>query len=407
MTDFRVSMGNLKISNPIIISAGHFTRIGKDIEKCDGYGAGAIITKSSFLESEYEKIVKPCEPGLYPCSRAQFHNTGDGFLNSCGLSPIPVEGWAAWFKDKSREMRTPVIASIMAITPEGYVKSATMLQDAGAKGIEILLACPLPHLLPYPYVGGASFNPAIVEEVTSAVRKAIDIPLGVKLMFNPLDPSPLKIPKKVGLDWITACLALLGAPGIDLDTGEPQMPTSVFLSGSSAAKYMNFVAFLMMQDQYKDIHISATGGTRGWQDVVEYVMYGAGSVQIHTLFMEKGLQQVEKLKKDIVTYMDSKKYHTIDEMKGTILNKLIGYNDALATYGLTKGKIFVTVDKDKCTGCGVCESLCNWDALTLATESIEVLEEKCEGCGLCVNSCPEHALRLENVQLIRQIARSL
>ena len=405
MADLKVFMGNLELNNPVIISSGHLTREGKDIERCDQYGAGAIITKSSFLEAEYEKVVKPYAPGLFPCARAQFHNTGDGFLNVCGLSPIPVEAWAARFKEKGRGMRTPVIASIMAVSCEGYVKAAKILQEAGAKGIEILLACPLPYLLPHPYVGGASFNPIIVEEVCREVRKAVDIPLGVKLMFNPLDTSPLKIPKKTGLDWITTCVAFLASPGINLETGEPEMPTSVFLSGSSAAKHMNLVAMLMMQDQYKDIHISATGGTRSWRDVIEYIMYGAGSVQIQTLFMVNGLTLVEKMIKDITAYMELKAYRTIGDMQGAVLGKLVSFDDALATYGLTRGKITAAVEKEKCIGCGICEPLCNWGALALVDDFLEISTDKCEGCGLCVCGCPESALRLEHVEVIREIAK--
>lgn len=404
MADLKVFMGNIALDNPVIISSGHLTRTGKDVQRCDAYGAGAIITKSSFLETEYEKVVKPYAPGLFPDARAQFRNTGDGFLNVCGLSPIPVEAWAKWFKENGAGMKTPVIASIMAVSCEGYIKAAKMLQDAGAKGIEILLACPLPYLLPHPYVGGASFNPAIVEEVCREVRRAVDVPLGVKLMFNPLDTSPLKIPKNMGLDWVTACVAFLASPGIDLETGEPEIPTSVFLSGSSVAKHTNFVALLTMKNQYKDIHISATGGTRSWRDVVEYIMYGAETVQIQTLFMEKGLALVEKMKKDISAYMDLKAYRTVGDMKGAILGKLISFDDALATYGFTRGRITAAVERDKCIGCGVCEPLCNWGALALADDLLKIATEKCEGCGLCVCGCPESALRLENVGVIREIA---
>lgn len=167
---------------------------------------------------------------------------------------------------------------------------------------------------------------------------------------------------------------------------------------------MNFVAMLMMQDQYKEIHISTTGGTRSWRDVVEYIMYGAGSVAIQTLFMEKGMALIEKMKKDIAAYMDSKGYRTIGDMKGAILGKLVSFDDALATYGLTKDKIKAAVDKDKCIGCGVCEPLCNWGALTVADGSLEVSTDKCEGCGLCVCACPESALQLEHVDVIKEIA---
>jgi dihydroorotate dehydrogenase/ferredoxin len=405
VADLKVSMGNLALENPVIISAGHLTRTGKDIENCDKYGAGAIITKSSFIEKEYEKVVAPYASGMFPDARAKFHSTGDGMLNICGLSPIPVEAWAKWFKENSGSMQTPVIASIMAVTCEGYIAAAKMLQEAGASGIEILLACPLPYLLPHPYVGGASFNPGIVEEICREVRNAVDIPLGVKLMFNPLDTTPFRIPLKTGLDWVTACVAFLASPGINLETVEPEIPTSVFLSGSRVAKHTNFVALLMMQDQYEKIHIAATGGTRGWRDVVEYIMYGAGSVQTQTLFMEKGLGQIEMIKKDIAAYMDSKGFSTIDDMKGAILEKLVSYDEALATYSKTRGKIVVTVDNDKCVTCGTCEELCNWNALTVMDEALKITVENCEGCGLCVCGCPESALELENVGIIREMAR--
>ncbi|MBW1852581.1 MAG: hypothetical protein JRJ15_14400 [Deltaproteobacteria bacterium] len=406
MPSLKVNMGRLELDNPVIISAGHFTRTGREVEKCDGVGAGAIITKSSFLEKEYEKVVKPYAPGLFPDARAKFHSTGDGYLTVCGLSPLPVETWAKWFRENVNKMKTPVIASIVAISPEGYVKAARMLQEAGAAGIEILLACPLPFLLPHPYVGGASFNPAIVEEICSKVKQIAEVPVGVKLMFNPLDTSPLQVPEKVGMDWMTACVAFLAAPGINLETIEPTIPTSVFLSGSRVAKHTNFVAFVTMQNQYKDIHISATGGTRSWHDAVEYIMYGAGSVQIQTLFLEKGLGMVEEIKKEISGYMDSKGYRTIDEMKGTILGKLLNFDEAMATYPQTRGKVVVSVQGDRCVGCGSCEELCNWDALALADDGIlKISAENCEGCGLCVCGCPEEALQLENVAIIRELAR--
>ena len=405
MADLSVSMGNLVLNNPVVISPGHVTRTGKDIERCDQYGAGAIMAKSSFLEKEYEKVVLPYASGRFPDARAKFHSTGDGLLNICGLSPIPVEGWAKWFKESSGGVKTPVIASIMAVSCEGYVTAAKMLQEAGASGIEILLACPLPYLLPHPYVGGASFNPAIVEEVCREVRNAVDIPLGVKLMFNPLDTSPMKIPLKVGLDWVSSCIAFLAAPGIDLETVEPNIPTSVFLSGSSVAKHTNFVSLLMMRDQFQKIHIAATGGTRGWKDVVEFIMYGASSVQSQTLFMEKSPAIIQNMKRDIANYMDSKGFGSIDEMKGAILGKLISFDEALATYPKTRGKVVVSVDNEKCISCGLCEDLCNWDALTVVDDGLEITVEDCEGCGLCVCACPESALKLENVGIIREMAR--
>ena len=405
MADLRVKMGSLELENPIIISSGHLTRTGNDIKRCDKYGGGAVVIKSGFLEKEYEKVVKPYAPGLFPDARPAFHSTGDGFVSICGLSPIPVEAWAKWFKDNIKEIKTPVIAALMAVSVEGYIKGAKMFQEAGAEALELTLGCPLPYLLPHLYVGGASFNPAIVEEVCSAVRKAVDIPLGVKMMFNPFDQSPLQIPRKAGLDWLTIGMGFPAAPGIKLDEIEPVMPSCVFNFGSKVAKYANFVVLLGQGGQYQDIHVSITGGTQTWSDVIEFIMYGASSVQVQTLFMQKGMGLIKEFKRNISDYMDSKGFGSIDEMKGAILPKLLTYDEVIATYGATKGKIVVSVDQEKCIGCGGCEEVCNWGAIKVIDAKVDIVKEKCEGCGVCVCSCTQDALWLEKVGLVRKIAR--
>ncbi|MFH2046809.1 MAG: 4Fe-4S binding protein [Pseudomonadota bacterium] len=405
MADLRVKMGSLELDNPIIVSSGHLTRDGNDIKRCDKYGAGAVVTKSSFLEKEYEKVVKPYAPGLFPDARANFHSTGDGLVFMCGLSPIPVEAWAKWFKNNIKDIKTRVIAGLMAVSVEGYIKGAKMFQEAGAEALEITLACPLPYLLPHPYVGGTSFNPAIIEEVCSEVRKAVDIPLGVKLMFNPLDQSPLQIPGKLGLDWLTISIGFPAAPGIKLDEIEPVIPSSTGLTGSKAAKHANFVALLGQAGQHQDIHVSVSGGTQAWSDIVEFVMYGASTVQIQTLFMLKGMGLIKEFKKNISDYMDSKDFGSIEEMKGVILPKILTFDEVIATYGKTKGKIVVSADQEKCVGCGVCEEVCNWGAIKVIDGTVEIEKEICEGCGICVCDCTQYALWLENVELIKKMAR--
>ncbi|RLB68421.1 MAG: hypothetical protein DRH08_00930, partial [Deltaproteobacteria bacterium] len=138
--------------------------------------------------------------------------------------------------------------------------------------------------------------------------------------------------------------------------------------------------------------------------IIEYIMYGANTVQIQGLFLEKGLGIIDEIKKEILAYMDTKGYSSIDNMKGAIFEKLISFDEALSTYSETRDQINVSVDRDKCVACGLCEGLCNWNALALVGGKLEITKE-CEGCGLCVCSCPEDALTLENVETIRQVAR--
>ena len=53
------------------------------------------------------------------------------------------------------------------------------------------------------------------------------------------------------------------------------------------------------------------------------------------------------------------------------------------------------VDEERCSGCGKCEEVCRFGAVTLDDVSwIDPLS--CEGCGVCAWFCPEEAISLED-----------
>ena len=62
--------------------------------------------------------------------------------------------------------------------------------------------------------------------------------------------------------------------------------------------------------------------------------------------------------------------------------------------------IVATVDEDLCSGCGLCVSLCPYDARELEVKEgrrvAKVNEVKCEGCGSCVAGCPAGASQQRN-----------
>ena len=52
------------------------------------------------------------------------------------------------------------------------------------------------------------------------------------------------------------------------------------------------------------------------------------------------------------------------------------------------------IDKEACIGCGVCEEVCTFGAITVVDGVAEV-NEKCTLCGSCVDSCEAGALSIE------------
>jgi heterodisulfide reductase subunit A-like polyferredoxin len=85
---------------------------------------------------------------------------------------------------------------------------------------------------------------------------------------------------------------------------------------------------------------------------------------------------------------------------------------AKASVPMAKGTVVAEsvvsiVDQDKCTGCGTCELLCPFGAISLDAEGkAEVTKALCKGCGTCRASCPELAITVPhftNDQMIAQI----
>jgi len=55
-----------------------------------------------------------------------------------------------------------------------------------------------------------------------------------------------------------------------------------------------------------------------------------------------------------------------------------------------KSGFTASIEKEKCTECGLCQNLCRWHAIN---DNYEVNPIDCEGCGVCVHFCPEKAIK--------------
>ena len=398
MADMITKLGTLALENPIIVSSGYVTETESAMRKADSFGPGAMVLKTSLLDDEYAQVVKPYAPHRYPSTRNKFALAEDGIMGTEGLSTFSLEIWADWLAKTGKSFKAPLIASVAAISVEGHVRAAKLMAEAGAVAVELLLACPAPYFRPFKYT--MTSDPKVVEEICRAVKDAVNIPVGAKIA--PLS-SVARAAGAAGMDWVTTGGVLAAAPGIDLESMEPVVPSAVFLSGSRASKYTTFRLLLSLSGISRDVHLSDHGGVRNWQDAAEFILYGAGSVQAQTIFMVKGFSAIAEMKRGLEAFMEKHGFSSLSAMRGAILPKLVSFDEVIASYAETKGSIVAQVDEGLCDGCGICEDVCAWDAIKIKDGLAEVNWELCEGCRLCVADCPPRALSLDNATVLKAV----
>ncbi len=89
---------------------------------------------------------------------------------------------------------------------------------------------------------------------------------------------------------------------------------------------------------------------------------------------------------------------------------------AAAAVPLAQGRVRIDatlseVDKELCSGCGICEPLCPYHAITRVERGgrkyAEINIAQCKGCGVCTAACPSDAIALHGCrdeQILAQIA---
>ena len=57
--------------------------------------------------------------------------------------------------------------------------------------------------------------------------------------------------------------------------------------------------------------------------------------------------------------------------------------------------MMITVDEDKCIGCGKCVEVCPFNLRILEEGKSSVDPKRCVGCGRCLKVCPEKAISID------------
>ena len=297
------------------------------------------------------------------------------------------------FRKLREEFPTKVIvASIMGQNEAEWTALAKKCEEAGASVIELNFSCPNMESDSLGVTIGQSEE--LIEKFTRAARKGTILPVLAKLTPNITDMVPMALAaKRGGADGISAINTINSITGVDIETlvAQPAVQGKSIVGGYSGPAVkpiaLRFVSDLSGCDELKGLHISGMGGIETWRDALEFLLLGAGSVQMTTAVMQYGYRIIDDLLEGLAEYMKRKGIRSVKDLIGGAARTVVDHQS------IERGTIvFPVFYTELCSGCGRCYVSCldgGHHAIKFDPETRrpKLDGSKCVGCHLCRLVC--------------------
>ena len=301
--DLSVSLGKLRLQNPVLVASGTFG-YGEEYNRLyDVSRLGGIITKSISLKP------RPGNP------TPRIYETPSGMLNAIGLQNVGVE---AFIKEKMpflRKLKGPrIIVNIVGERIAEYVELAKRLEVVpGIDALELNLSCPNCER------GGIEFgvNPKLTAQVAAKVRRQTRRPVIAKLSPNVTDVALIARAAAEGGADIVSLINTLLAIAVDSKTWRPRIATVTGGLSGPAVKPVALRMVWQVRRALPKFPIIGLGGIMTAEDAVEFLLCGANAVQLGTVNYvnpRAPLEVIDGLKK----YMGQRNLGKVSELVGRL-----------------------------------------------------------------------------------------
>lgn len=266
MVDLSVEIGKLKLKNPIMTASGTFGYGEEFADFIDLNRLGGIIVKGTTLHHR--------EGNPYP----RMAETPSGMLNAVGLQNKGVDHFIEHIYPRIKDLDTRVIVNVSGSCIDDYVAVCEKLSPLDkVAAVEINISCPNVKQ------GGMGFGTTCsgAENVTSAVRKAYDGTMIVKLTPNVTDITEIaRAVEAAGADAVSLTNTFLGM-AIDVEKRKPMLST---ITGGLSGPCIRPIAVRMVWQVANAVKVPVVGlgGIASGRDAIEFLLAGATAVQIGT-----------------------------------------------------------------------------------------------------------------------------
>ncbi len=307
MANLKTTYLGIDLKNPIIVGANNMVTDVKALKKMENAGAAAIVYKSLFEEQiQLENLEMGESMNEYADRNAEMVSL---FPNIDHAGP---EEYLMNLYKAQKAVDIPIIASLNAVYHESWVEYAQKIAETGVKGLEL-------NFYSFP----KSFETAgkdIVDEqleVIKAVRKAISIPVSVKL--SPFYTNTLQVIKKMDELGVSAFTLFNNLIQPDIDIEEEATFYPYHLSSPTEQKLSLRYAGLL----YGEINAAICSNTGIYQgsDVIKMILAGATAVHVVSTLYKNKIDHIQTMLQEMEAWMDKKSYSDLAAFRGKLSRK--------------------------------------------------------------------------------------
>ena len=299
--ELSVTLGPLKLKNPVMTASGTFGFGAEWVDFYDIGRLGAIMTKAVTVKP---RLGNPMQ---------RMVETPAGTLNAIGLQNPGLEGFIAEKMPYLREFDCAVIVNIAADRMEDFNTLAERLDSVpGIAALEVNISCPNQAC------GGIEFgvDPQLTYQCISDVRSRTKLPLIAKLSPNVTDITVLaKAATDGGADILSLVNTFVGT-AIDIKNRKFKIANR---TGGLSGPCIKPLALNMVWKVANAVRtpIIGMGGIANTSDAVEFLLAGASAIATGTINFVNPNAAVEIID-GIEEYLISQGAGSVGEIVGTV-----------------------------------------------------------------------------------------
>ena len=307
MIDISTTYLGLKLRSPLVVgAAAPLTEHIENIKRIEDAGASAVVLHSFFEEQLLEE-----RHALYQhiTHNTDSHPEATTYFPEQEIFHVGSEAYLEQIRYAKETVDIPIIASLNSSTFGSWGDYAKEVEQAGADALELNI-----YYVPTdPMVTGEQIEQHYID-IVRTVNFAINIPLAVKL--SPFFSNTANMAKRLSDAGANGLVLFNRFYQPDIDLVNLEAEPNLLLSTSREIRLpMRWIAIL-----YGTIPVdfAATSGIRTAHDVIKMMMVGAKITMLVSVLLSNGIEQLGKIEKDLIEWLEVKEYTSINQLQGSM-----------------------------------------------------------------------------------------